>query len=534
MVALTIGMATYDDFDGVYFTIQALRLYHDLSDTEILVVDNFGCEATRNFVENWAKGRYILAKDTVGTAASRDLLFREGRGDAVLCCDSHVLFERGVIAKLKAYHRANPESIDLLQGPLVNDDGKTFSTHFDPVWREQMWGIWGTDDRGTNPDSEPFDIPMQGLGAFSCRRATWPGFNTSFRGFGGEEGYIHEKFRRAGGRTLCAPWFRWLHRFGRPRGVPYPLRVEDKLRNYVIGHSELGLDLMPVLTHFSEFVPQDRVISYAADVLREVTGVSLAPIPQTMEVPKGELPLVSCICMTYNRPPHHQYLIEEAVESFLRQTYPNKEMILINDCAEQEILCDASGVRVFNMAGRFPTLGDKHNAAIRLSSGDLIAPWDDDDISLPWRLARSVELLQDGHYLNPRCYWFLDNNGLHSDHAMGVSHTTSLFTRSGFEAVGGYPAISLGVDLEMDQALLKTMKPVVDFDDGRCKLPLEEWMYIYRWGVSPAHLSGRGVDSFYSEIGEHRVQPGIFRINPHWRTDYTELTRQYMASRMKN
>ncbi len=25
---LTIGMATYDDYDGVYFTVQAIRLYH--------------------------------------------------------------------------------------------------------------------------------------------------------------------------------------------------------------------------------------------------------------------------------------------------------------------------------------------------------------------------------------------------------------------------------------------------------------------------------------------------------------------------
>ena len=36
MVALTIGMATYNDFDGVYFTLQALRLYQDLTDTELL------------------------------------------------------------------------------------------------------------------------------------------------------------------------------------------------------------------------------------------------------------------------------------------------------------------------------------------------------------------------------------------------------------------------------------------------------------------------------------------------------------------
>ena len=43
VVALTIGMPTYNDFDGVYFTLQALRSYQDLRDTELLVVDNYGC-----------------------------------------------------------------------------------------------------------------------------------------------------------------------------------------------------------------------------------------------------------------------------------------------------------------------------------------------------------------------------------------------------------------------------------------------------------------------------------------------------------
>ena len=39
---LTIGMATYDDFDGVYFTVQAILLYHPevADDVEVLVIDN--------------------------------------------------------------------------------------------------------------------------------------------------------------------------------------------------------------------------------------------------------------------------------------------------------------------------------------------------------------------------------------------------------------------------------------------------------------------------------------------------------------
>jgi hypothetical protein len=271
MAALTIGMATYDDFEGVYFTLQALRLYHDLADTELLVVDNFGCEATRAFVENWAGARYLLATDAVGTAAPRDRVFREARGEAVLCCDSHVLFAPGAIAALRAYYRERPGCIDLVQGPMLYDDLRSLSTHLEPVWREHFWGTWATDPRGEDPAGEAFAIPMQGLGVFSCRKDAWPGFNPRFRGFGGEEGYIHEKFRRAGGRCLCLPALRWMHRFGRPRGVPYALTIDDKLRNYLIGHGELGLDPVPVITHFAGALAKETVVAIALDALWDET-----------------------------------------------------------------------------------------------------------------------------------------------------------------------------------------------------------------------------------------------------------------------
>jgi hypothetical protein len=117
---------------------------------------------------------------------------------------------------------------------------------------------------------------MQGLGVFSCRKSAWLGFHPQFRGFGGEEGYIHEKFRQAGRRCLCLPWLRWIHRFGRPGGVQYPLIVEDKLRNYVLGHAELGLDLAPVVEHFATFLPKARVLAIAQQALREAgAGSSL-------------------------------------------------------------------------------------------------------------------------------------------------------------------------------------------------------------------------------------------------------------------
>jgi hypothetical protein len=395
-----------------------------------------------------------------------------------------------------------------------------------------MWGIWATDPRGTDPNGEPFEIPMQGMGVFSCRRTAWPGFNPLFRGFGGEEGYIHEKFRQAGARCLCLPWLRWTHRFGRPAGVPYPLTVEEKLRNYVIGFAELGLDLTPVLAHFAEHLPEGRVAEVAAEALREGSGASLAIAPRDEPLPRRRdySPLVSCICATYNRPPEKQHLIEEAIESFLRQTYPNKELILLNDCPGQELICDAPGVRVINVSARYKTLGEKYDAAVGFSHGELIAPWDDDDISLPWRLSRSVEILDTGDYFNPRRYWFLDGEGLHYDHPMGVGHNASLFTRAAYEAVGGYRQINLGADTELDSALINRMTRVVDPMRGSAVLPMSEWYYIYRWGVSPAHLSSRSNEDFYDEIGRMPITPGRFHLTPHWGRDYVAETRSLLGT----
>jgi glycosyltransferase involved in cell wall biosynthesis len=529
VVALTIGMATYDDFDGVYFTLQALRLYQDLSDTEIVVIDNYGCETTREFVESWTDSRYIRSTEIVGTAAGRDQLFREARGEAVLCCDSHVLFVYGAIARLKRYYRDHPGTNDLLQGPLLYDDARNISTHFHPQWRDQMWGTWETDPRGLDPDGEPFEIPMQGLGVFSARKEAWPGFNPAFRGFGGEEGYIHEKFRQAGARCLCLPWLRWMHRFGRPKGVPYPLSVEDKFRNYLIGHAELGLDLAPIVEHFSAYLNEARLHAVIADAERARTPKRRSAQRYKAAEPLNYSPLVSAICLTYNRAPSSLHLLEESVESFLRQDYPNKELIVFNDTPGQGLVCDAPGVIVINATERLPTLGQKFNAAIAHASGMLLAPWDDDDISLPWRLSRSIAMLGAGDYYNAGDYWFLDGGGLHHDHARGVGHFTALISRRAYTSVGGYPAVSLGVDYEMDQLLRATQPTVVSRETGYRPLSIDEWFYIYRWGVSPTHLSANGDPTLWSRIGAQPITPGRFRIEPRWYADYVGMTREAIA-----
>jgi glycosyltransferase involved in cell wall biosynthesis len=267
---LTIGMAVYDDFDGVYFSIQALQMYH-LSgmhnDVEFIVIDNNptskrGIE-TKKFVETKiANGRYFAYTDKQSTSV-RNEIFKHARGEYVLCIDPHVMFAPGSISTLLEYYRNNPNTKNLIHGPLWYDNLTSYSTHFDPVWRSAMYGIWAT-NKEAYEKGEAFEIPMMGLGTFSCKKSEWQWFNKNFVGFGAEEGYIHEKFRLAGGKCICIPQLKWIHRFGRPDGVPYKNTFEDRIFNYFVGWLELKKDendpmIQSIFKEFQQVVSKEKI-----------------------------------------------------------------------------------------------------------------------------------------------------------------------------------------------------------------------------------------------------------------------------------
>jgi hypothetical protein len=53
---------------------------------------------------------------------------------------------------------------------LSQDSSHIAATHMDPKWRNGMFGSWGVDPRAKQHPDMPFEIVMQGLGAFACRR----------------------------------------------------------------------------------------------------------------------------------------------------------------------------------------------------------------------------------------------------------------------------------------------------------------------------------------------------------------------------
>lgn len=248
---LTIGMAAYKNPTEVWFTIQALRMYHDLTDVEILVVDNSRDIGIKSFCCNWASGivRYIPFTDTVGTAAAKNQIFKEAKGEWVFSIDSHIMLAPNAISSFKTWADNNQDCYDLLHGPMLYDDLITMADSLDPVWGSGLWGQWSNKQK--LPSEEPYEIQMHGMGLFGCKKDAWLGFNPEFKGFGGEEGYIHEKYRKNNRRVLCLPFMKWLHHF-RPIGTipPYTINNMDKFKNYEIGFDELGLDKTEMIAHF--------------------------------------------------------------------------------------------------------------------------------------------------------------------------------------------------------------------------------------------------------------------------------------------
>jgi glycosyltransferase involved in cell wall biosynthesis len=108
----------------------------------------------------------------------------------------------------------------------------------------------------------------------------------------------------------------------------------------------------------------------------------------------NSLPFVSIIMPAYNR----AFIISESIQSVRNQTYPNWELIIVDDGSDdntEELVLSVPDSRIrFHKAGRIGLGGKIKNTGIQLAKGPLIAFLDSDDLWAPTKLAQQVAALQ--------------------------------------------------------------------------------------------------------------------------------------------
>jgi glycosyltransferase involved in cell wall biosynthesis len=107
-------------------------------------------------------------------------------------------------------------------------------------------------------------------------------------------------------------------------------------------------------------------------------------------------PLITCVMPTLNRPG----LAKHAIDLFMTQTWPNKELIILDDSCQGKQLDYIWDRRIkhVRLMDRM-TLADKHDIGNALAQGEYIAYWDDDDWYSNDRLAVQAASMARGNFM---------------------------------------------------------------------------------------------------------------------------------------
>jgi glycosyltransferase involved in cell wall biosynthesis len=230
--------------------------------------------------------------------------------------------------------------------------------------------------------------------------------------------------------------------------------------------------------------------------------------------------MLSVLTLTYQR----RHLLEEAIESFLRQDFTGEsEMVIVNDSAAVEYICDNPKVRIINLKTRFASIGEKLKFGFSQCRYDYIYRLDDDDLLAPCALRNSWDDIAEhpGYdiYRSDGHYYFEHNKlkGISSSVNNGNVYTKKYLSRINI------PNRSFGEDSEMTFGY-----------NARIYISRrEQKTMIYRWGMDTYHVSGMGnlsnsrirewTDRIVADDASRNTshtEEGRITLHPHFDEDY--------------
>lgn len=235
---------------------------------------------------------------------------------------------------------------------------------------------------------------------------------------------------------------------------------------------------------------------------------------------------IAACCITWRRP----RLLAQLIECFNRQTYQERELLILDDSGQYPSQPSGDRWRVVSIDRRFRTIGEKRNAAAALVSPDVdaMAVWDDDDIYLPWALAACVNALESSPWAQPRqvLEWTPDGTGWIRQQTFSEKepyrlayHGSWSYRRDAFVVCGGYP-FSISEDWGLAREMQARFGPSADTICGAFPDPF----YVYSRSMSGSwHISERGCNAAVYAKAEDEPLEEVEKLQIGWERDYTAI-----------
>ncbi len=237
------------------------------------------------------------------------------------------------------------------------------------------------------------------------------------------------------------------------------------------------------------------------------------------------LPRISCLMVTGNRPA----LAERAVRCFQRQTYANKELVVVDDGEDGTLAAwlqelDDPQIALVRLPAEGKSLGELRNLAVAHAGGAYVAQWDDDDLSHPRRLEMQMAALwvsqADACLLERQMLWWPQGRRLAVSY--GRAWEGSFLCAKG--KLPPYPEIACGEDTpSVEQLLAQARVALLDYPQlytyvfhGQNTFPEAHWEQL--WQAASERYEGDTYDIMLQHLQE-QLQTDLQPRNPAERSE---------------
>ncbi len=219
---------------------------------------------------------------------------------------------------------------------------------------------------------------------------------------------------------------------------------------------------------------------------------------------------VLAICITWNRPK----LLGRSIHSFLQQTNRDARLFVLDDAGQYQSE-EHERWTLFSTAKRYPTMGDKRNALIKMALKqypqlNAVILWDDDDVYFSHTMQSVSDALDRKCWAQPREALEMNEAG----NSLRRVRTSSDNPKHNFDkslcyggcwawrldtfiALGMFPSTDHSEDLKVAFPCLDKHGPSADSSQGN------PWYYYNRTNNS---ISAEG-KNFYRERGRQVIEP---------------------------